>query len=286
MRFGPGPGRSRRPFSTHLRPPGLGIGLPPEISDVTRFGPQEDRATTSSGGGAGHDRTTLHHCRGTTVVAVADARHRTVSPPPAAPMAPRFDDGTALPRGSSTRSCCLSEPGECEKDTVHCSWELRHWCSRWSTCRGPGAAITGAETNPLNRESPSSPVQWLLTLFRRTASSSCPRAGWSTLHPTDSSWMLVRGLTGCSITLWANASTSGGCPRRKAPVIGLRTGALGSIRLAHPTRRGSAGARGGSARPVGNHHSGRSATHAAQPITEAASRGGPTEQCQQPLDRT
>ncbi len=27
------------------------------------------------------------------------------------------------------------------------------------------AAITGAETNPLNRESPSSPVQWLLTLF-------------------------------------------------------------------------------------------------------------------------
>ena len=27
------------------------------------------------------------------------------------------------------------------------------------------AAITGAETNPLNREAPSSPVQWLLTLF-------------------------------------------------------------------------------------------------------------------------
>ena len=27
------------------------------------------------------------------------------------------------------------------------------------------AAITGAENNPLDRESPSSPVQWLVTLF-------------------------------------------------------------------------------------------------------------------------
>ena len=27
------------------------------------------------------------------------------------------------------------------------------------------AALTGAETNPLDRESPSSPVQWLITLF-------------------------------------------------------------------------------------------------------------------------
>lgn len=27
------------------------------------------------------------------------------------------------------------------------------------------AAVTGAETNPLNRDSPSSPAQWLVTLF-------------------------------------------------------------------------------------------------------------------------
>jgi hypothetical protein len=40
------------------------------------------------------------------------------------------------------------------------------------------AAITGADRNPLDRESPSSPVQWLITLFAVPAITSA--VGWIT----------------------------------------------------------------------------------------------------------
>lgn len=40
------------------------------------------------------------------------------------------------------------------------------------------AAITGAETNPLDRESPSSPLQWLVTLFVIPLVASV--IGWAT----------------------------------------------------------------------------------------------------------
>jgi len=40
------------------------------------------------------------------------------------------------------------------------------------------AALTGAATNPLDRESPSSPVQWLITLFAVPAVTSA--VGWIT----------------------------------------------------------------------------------------------------------
>jgi hypothetical protein len=40
------------------------------------------------------------------------------------------------------------------------------------------AAITGADTNPLDRESPSSPVQWLITLFIVPALTTV--VGWIT----------------------------------------------------------------------------------------------------------
>ena len=40
------------------------------------------------------------------------------------------------------------------------------------------AAITGADRNPLDRASPSSPVQWLITLFAVPAITSA--VGWTT----------------------------------------------------------------------------------------------------------
>jgi hypothetical protein len=40
------------------------------------------------------------------------------------------------------------------------------------------AALTGADTNPLDRDSPSSPAQWLITLFAVPALTSA--VGWIT----------------------------------------------------------------------------------------------------------